>query len=280
MYADDIQLWITCAPADFLSALSHLEQCIHHVRSWLLSNELIINDKKTEFIVFGSKVQLKKCSASELKVGVESIKQCGVVRNLGVLFDSNMRMDKHAVNVCGMAFAQLKSISRIRRGIDERNCRLMVDALVLSRVEYCVTLLYGVSDMVLNKLDRLIRAGVRVIERVPKSLDVKPFMHNVLTVRQRIFLRMALIMFVVMQCSMPLYLHDLLPLSPLNPSQKHLRSHSLQLLPTVRTRTENGKRSFCFAGARIWNSIPFDIRKINSYSGFRRKMVDLVRELT
>jgi hypothetical protein len=280
MYADDIQLWITCAPAVFLPALSQLEQCIQHVRSWLVSNELIINDKKTEFIVFGSQVQLKKFTARQLLVGDESIKPCEVVRNLGVLFDSNMKMDKHVVNICGMAFAQLKSISRIRRGIDERTCRLMVDSLVLSRVEYCVALLYGVSDTVLNKIDRLIRAGIRVIERIPKSQDVKSLMHNVLTVKQRIYLRMALIMFVVMQCSMPLYLHALLPLSPTNHSQQHLRSHSKQLLPTVRTRTENGKRSFCIAGARVWNSIPVNIRNINSYSGFRRKMVDLVQELT
>ena len=44
-----------------VSAISTLEDCAVKMKQWMDSNRLIMNASKTEFILFGSKQQIKKC---------------------------------------------------------------------------------------------------------------------------------------------------------------------------------------------------------------------------
>ena len=55
-YADDTQLYLSFCPnavENQVSALSAMEGCIHDVRTWMHSNGLMLNDNKTEFVIFG-----------------------------------------------------------------------------------------------------------------------------------------------------------------------------------------------------------------------------------
>uniref|UniRef100_A0A669B0J7 Reverse transcriptase domain-containing protein n=1 Tax=Oreochromis niloticus TaxID=8128 RepID=A0A669B0J7_ORENI len=50
-YADDIQIYFELAE-DVTSSLQHFSDCMNEVKNWLLSNSLILNDKKTEILIF------------------------------------------------------------------------------------------------------------------------------------------------------------------------------------------------------------------------------------
>ena len=81
-----------------------------------------MNDKKTEFIIFGSVLELKKVETESIRVGNEYITATAFVPNIGPFFDTHMKMDlevkKKRVNVRGficstsvkLAIIQLKSI--------------------------------------------------------------------------------------------------------------------------------------------------------------------------
>ena len=51
MYADDSQLYVDFSPCDEKTALANLP--IQEVREWLRENFLLLNDKKTEVVIFG-----------------------------------------------------------------------------------------------------------------------------------------------------------------------------------------------------------------------------------
>ena len=59
-YADDSQLYMSFSPEDEDEARQTMEACIAEVKEWMQRNHLKMNDSKTEFIVFGSKTQLRK----------------------------------------------------------------------------------------------------------------------------------------------------------------------------------------------------------------------------
>ncbi|PIK40848.1 hypothetical protein BSL78_22278 [Apostichopus japonicus] len=61
----------------------------------MAAHKLRLNDSKTEFIILGTPVQLTKVVNKSIKVGGASIASCDQVRNLGVIFDKHMKMDKH-----------------------------------------------------------------------------------------------------------------------------------------------------------------------------------------
>ena len=51
IYADDTQLYFTCDVDSSADALACVESCVRDIRSWMITNKLKINDKKTEFLI-------------------------------------------------------------------------------------------------------------------------------------------------------------------------------------------------------------------------------------
>ena len=82
------------------------------VRSWFISNSLMINDIKAEFLIIGSRHQLTKMTIDSIVVGESSIKPSESVRNLGSWFDAQMRMNLHIGKTCSKAFHSLYKIRR------------------------------------------------------------------------------------------------------------------------------------------------------------------------
>ena len=74
-YADDTQIYTSFCPGfDELSALERLEACIGCIRSWMKENKLKLNDDKTEFIILGSRRNLKKVISKNIWIGEHQIK--------------------------------------------------------------------------------------------------------------------------------------------------------------------------------------------------------------
>ena len=60
-YADDTQLYVSFSPnqsAEADAALKSITHCVSDVRSWMISDNLMLNDDKTEFVILGKKQQL------------------------------------------------------------------------------------------------------------------------------------------------------------------------------------------------------------------------------
>ena len=103
-YADDTQLYISFSPiiftADENHSLSVLEQSIMHLHKWLLSNNLLLNDKKNLFLICGTPQQVSKLHTRNIKVANAHITPVDSARNLGVWFDTHLTFKRHISDVC------------------------------------------------------------------------------------------------------------------------------------------------------------------------------------
>ena len=63
-------------------------------------DKLKLNDDKTKFMIIGSTQQLEKVSVAELSVGDISVAPASTARNLGVLFDRNLKFDAQIAKTC------------------------------------------------------------------------------------------------------------------------------------------------------------------------------------
>ena len=97
-YADDTQLYLSFRPNDNHGeddALKAMELCVQDIRVWLSRDKLFMNDKKTEFLVIGTRQQLKKVSIGCLTIGAEKMLVAEKpVKNLGVLL---RRAQQHSI---------------------------------------------------------------------------------------------------------------------------------------------------------------------------------------
>ena len=82
--------------------------------------------------------------------------------------DHFMRNDHHINTISGQCFGLLKNILTIRPYINTKTCRTIVQALVISKLDYCNSLLDGTSANKLVKLQRVQNMACRVILHLRK----------------------------------------------------------------------------------------------------------------
>ena len=96
-----------------------------------------------------------KINPCTIRVGTMDIKQTSAVRNLGSWFDSNFSMSAHISKSCGAAFFWLHNIKRVSRFLSRDKLKMVLDAFVIIRIDYCNSLLYGLPDCQIVKIQIL-----------------------------------------------------------------------------------------------------------------------------
>ena len=91
---DDHQLYLSFRPIPSTNqTVVAIENCVAELRSWVISKVVMVNDSKTEFLIVWSKQQLERVNIPFIHVGEDQITPVMSVRNLGVIFDFNLKMD-------------------------------------------------------------------------------------------------------------------------------------------------------------------------------------------
>ena len=91
--------------------------------------------------------------------------QTNAVRNLGVIFDCNMSMSAQVNKVAKSANYHLVNIPRARKMLTTESTilKIAVHALVASRIDYCNSLLAGISESLLKRLVNIHCTAARII---------------------------------------------------------------------------------------------------------------------
>ena len=128
---------------------------------------------KTEFMIIESRKQLEMVSVAELSVGDISVAPASTVRNLGVLFDRNLKFYAQITKTC-TGYYYLHNIRKIRKYLTLDSTRCLVHTLVMGRVDYCNSLLYGLPRNNINKLQRHQNMAARLITNTPRFCHITP----------------------------------------------------------------------------------------------------------
>ena len=161
-YADDSQLYIAIKPNDQSSALVTLQNCVNAVINWNTQNMLLCNPGKTEVIQFTSRF-VRNPVLSQFSFGNTTIELSDKVRDLGVILDKELNLRQHINDTCKKAISAIRSISRIRKYLSQSNLKRIVDAFVISRIDYCNSILYGLPIVEHEKLERVQNIAARLI---------------------------------------------------------------------------------------------------------------------
>ena len=179
VYADDTQLYISFSPNDIdkqLNILSAIEDCTAAIRSWMSEDKLKLNDDKTEFLLVGTKQQLAKVCIKDIKAGCVEISPSSSVKNLAVWFGSCLNMNEHITKLCASAFFFMYNIRRIRKYLSRDNAETLVYAFISSRLDYGNSLLFGLPQYQIQKLQRVQNASALLIFSMSKYGHITPLL--------------------------------------------------------------------------------------------------------
>ena len=164
LYAVGSQLYVSFLSGDSAATLNGLQLCLASVQSWMSTNKLKLNPDKTEFLLNGNERQRSKyLSVFPIELlGVETY-PAKSARNLGVIFDKNFNFRSHVSAICSSCIYHIRDLRRIRRHFDLDSAKLLVNSLVSSRFDYCNSLLSGIAETDLTKLQRVLNRLARVV---------------------------------------------------------------------------------------------------------------------
>ena len=114
-YADDTQIYGLSFSSELASsAFTSIETCIMDIFSWMIGNKLSVNPDKTDYLLFNSK-NINVPVSINLNLNAISPSECA--KNLLVIFQSDMSMNKHISSVVKTCFHQLREFRHIRNFI-------------------------------------------------------------------------------------------------------------------------------------------------------------------
>ena len=269
-FADDLQLQLS-APPDRISELLHSRQsCICDVKAWATANMLKLNDNKTELMLVTSKRTKHLHGLPTSMTAQIPFKKS--VKNLGFTLDCHLTMNAHVSNIARTCYFELRHLASIHRFLTSTATATLVSAFVLSRIDYCDSLLFGSTHDVTSHLQRIENYAAQVILRLPKSSCITIHLRSLhwLPVKVRSTYKIASLCYHCHSSTAPSYVNDMLHRKPL-----HIRSSSYTmpiLNRPAHSKATLGDRSFSFASSSVWNSISNDVRCAPSLSSFMSRL--------
>ena len=277
-YADDNQIYFCCAPDEVDRLLVNFSQCLDDLRRWLSVNRLKVNCDKTEVTWVTSKHGVNTSSRLSEPLAISDcvVQPSSSCRNLGVYFDNVLNMRQHINAVCRQCYFQLRQLRVIRRSLPTEVLKTLLHAFVSSRLDYCNSLLFGMPNCDIDKLQRVQNAAARLVGGLARFDHVTPILRDTLhwlPVKQRIVFKIATLTFKCLTGQAPGYLQTLcLPVSSSQPLARNRSASRGDLIEPHCNTKRYGQRSFRFAAASVWNSLPVSIRQEQSLYSFRKHL--------
>lgn len=238
----------------------------------MVRNRLKLNDDKTELIVLSTRRHKDISGSINIKIGDAIINPTETVRNLGVHIDQRLSMETHVNNLRKSCYAQLRMIGRIRPCLTIETTKSLVRNLVLTRLDYCNSLLIDVPAFLVNKLQLVQNSAARLVYRQRKHDHITPALISLhwLPVAMRSRFKLCLLVYKCLRGTGPKYLNELLSLQD---SKRSLRStQDTRLLQIPRSSSKLGQRAFSISGPVVWNTLPLELRKKDSLQAFKKHL--------
>ncbi len=146
------------------------------------------------------------------QLGSSTITPSKTARNLGVVIDDKLNFSDHITKTARSCRFALYNIKKIRPFLSEHATQLLVQALVLSRLDYCNALLAGLPASSIKPLQLIQNTAARLIFNEPKRTHVTSLFINLhwLSIAARIKFKALMFAYRTTSGSAPLYLNSLL----------------------------------------------------------------------
>ena len=212
MYADDTQLYKSTSINKVTPMIQCAQNCIEHVNNWMTVNKLKLNTQKTEAMICST--TQKSCSIKEdhMHVDGERIDFSKKVSNLGLTVDRDLAMNSHVSNTVRASYYEIRKLGQLRDYLDLNSTKTIASSCILSRLDYCNSVLAGSSQDLIQKLQKVQNNAARLVLKKSRREHISPLLKQMhwLPVQSRIEYKLATICFKTSKCNGPSYLSEIL----------------------------------------------------------------------
>ena len=193
-------------------------------------------------------------------------------KNLGIVMNNTLSFNDHINEICKKVSFAIRSIGHIRRYLPYDGLKMLVNSLVISRLDYCNSVLYGIPKYHRDKLQRIQNIAARMITGTRSTDHITAILKSLhwLPVEARINFKILLITYNILNGQSTSYLEsgiqEYLPSRTLRSSTR-----SLLFFPSIKSNSYGG-RAFLPAAPELWNSIPKYSKRAETVETFKTRL--------
>ena len=244
-YADDHQFLLTFT-IDFQVAV--IRDSIPHgmdiISDYMNKHFLKLNPAKSQVIVFCPKMCHNQFVFERLMLSDGTyVKISQEVNNLGVLMDNHLTYSAHISSTISQGYHLIRNVSTIRKYLSIHHLKSLVNSIVISKVDHCNSLFYGITSYNIDRLQKLQNSCARLIYGISRRDHISGVLRELhwLPSDARIYFKILCYVYKCLNNLAPVYLTELI----------NVRRHRDLNLEVRRTTLAIGDRAFSSAGPRL-----------------------------
>ena len=185
-------------------SIKALEEDLQRVAYWCCSNRLLINPDKTKVLHVGTRQMLNLVPREAVSVNFlgKQLIPVNQVTDLGVIIDA------HVSNVASSCMSNLCQVNRIKHLFSTDSLKMIINALVLSKLFYYSSVGANTSDKNIQKLQLVQNFAARIIVGIRKYDHISTGLRQLqwLPVKDTLFYRYSIMTFKCINGLAPGYL--------------------------------------------------------------------------
>jgi len=266
-YADDQQVYKSFKPYDIVDILNiQIINCFKIIETWMIDYCLHLNPGKTQILLVAPKNILKEINIQGILFHDNTcIRFINSTKDLGILLDHRLSFEPQILNLKRDCFRLLRNIVKRRYLFNNEQLKLIVNSIIVCKLDYCNSLYYGVNKYLLSQLQLIQNAAAKTIVGLRKFDHLGDTLKELhwLPIIYRIDYKILLIVFKCLNGLGPDYLCSMLNFAHFN--------HSIYLIEP-RTFSSYGDRSFQKIAPKLWNELPCHIKNTSSLETFKSSL--------
>ena len=163
-YADDTQVAVTGPRSSLRELRLAVETVLDTLGTWFSQHGMLVNAKKTEFLLCGDRRQLA-CVTNPPNIQFlgQTLPLSASVTNLGLVMDPALSWHLHISAITKRCFGILIGLMHIRHMVPSHILPKLVDTLVISHVRYCMPVYGSANRTGLARIQRILNFAARVV---------------------------------------------------------------------------------------------------------------------
>lgn len=264
LYADDTTLFYFGTRID--NIINQAQNDLNCLYQWFRKNLLTINITKTNYIIFSSKNKIID-NHPPLYINNETLMRVHSEKYLGLHIDNRLSWDLHINKLCSKISNLIARLRGTIRCLPKSVRYLIYNSMVKPHLEYLIEI-WGTSA----------KTNLKQLQIKQNKIIKLLFHYNYLSPTEKVFKETGLMTVsqiykyntcILVQKILNKNINTKLSFTKVGQAQKRITKR-MNNITLIRPRTNYGKKSILYEGARLYNELPNNIKDIQSFTLYKK----------
>lgn len=263
LYADDTAIFNKDKNCDLL--IDKTNEDISKIVKFFKVNKLVINDKKTQLMIFTSPKKNVPMFNKNFIINESILNPSDSVKYLGLFFDPHLKWEFHINKICKLIAPVVGILFRLKYVIPESALLNIYYSLINSRLSYLNVIWCSGYKTSLNTIATLQNKATKNIFRLPLRFSTQTLYENYPIKSLDYLFKLNTILFI--RKNLQNNIHSKIQF---NKTESNYDTRNKNKISLKTINNNYGKFNITFNGSKLYNKIPDGITKIQNFNSFKK----------